>query len=105
MEATMEYTGKPLPGMNGVPGTTPSQSEVFPGGNRSRSHIHSRACSPLQSRRASDVLGNGARVLTENGFKALTKEEKEEAKRIALEAGFSFEGYQVVRREFFSYRL
>ncbi|MBP3721595.1 MAG: integrase [Clostridia bacterium] len=43
-------------------------------------------------------------MLTEGGFKPLSKEEKDEAKRIALEAGFSFEGYQVVRREFFSHR-
>ena len=38
-------------------------------------------------------------VLTQGGFKPLSKEEREEAARIALEAGFSFEGYQVVRRE------
>ena len=43
-------------------------------------------------------------VLTPGGFKPLSKEEREEAAKIALEAGFSFDGYQVVRREFFSHR-
>ena len=104
MEATMEYTGKPLPGMNGVPGTAPSQSEVFSGAKPEPFTYTQQGMFPAAKPQASDVLGNGARVLTENGFKALTKEEKEEAKRIALEAGFSFEGYQVVRREFFSHR-
>ena len=45
-----------------------------------------------------------AQVLTQGGFKPLSKEEREEAQRIALEAGFSFDGYQVVRREFFSHK-
>ncbi len=35
---------------------------------------------------------------------ALTREERQEAKRLAEEASFSFEGYQVVRREFISHR-
>lgn len=43
--------------------------------------------------------------LTDTGFVPLTKKEREEAKRAALEAGFSFEGYQVVRREFISHRF
>ena len=43
--------------------------------------------------------------MTSTGFKPLSKEEREEAARIALEAGFSFDGYQVVRREFFSHRF
>ena len=46
----------------------------------------------------------GAQVLTQGGFKPLSREEREEAARIAVEAGFSFDGYQVVRREFFSHR-
>ena len=33
----------------------------------------------------------------------LTREERQEAKRLAEEANFSFEGYQVVRREFISH--
>ena len=47
---------------------------------------------------------NGTQVLTQGGFKPLSKEEREEAARIAIEAGFSFDGYQVVRREFFSHK-
>ena len=51
------------------------------------------------------VLDKDAQVLTQGGFKPLSKEEREEAQRIAIEAGFSFEGYQVVRREFFSHKF
>lgn len=35
----------------------------------------------------------------------LTREERQEAKRLAEEANFSFAGYQVVRREFISHRF
>ena len=35
----------------------------------------------------------------------LSREEKLEAKRLALQASFSFEGYQVVRREFISHQF
>ena len=35
----------------------------------------------------------------------LSREEKIEAKRLALQASFSFEGYQVVRREFISHQF
>jgi len=35
----------------------------------------------------------------------LSREEKMEAKRIAMQAEFSFEGYQVVRREFISHQF
>ena len=34
----------------------------------------------------------------------LSREERQEAKRLAEEASFSFDGYQVVRREFISHR-
>lgn len=44
-------------------------------------------------------------ILTPDGFKPLTKKERDEAARIALEANFSFDGYQVVRREFFSHKF
>ena len=44
-------------------------------------------------------------MLTQNGFKPLSREERAEAARIAAEAGFSFDGYQVVRREFFSHKF
>ena len=33
-------------------------------------------------------------------FRPMTKEERDEARRIAVEASFNFDGYQVVRREF-----
>ena len=51
------------------------------------------------------MMVQDAQVLTQSGFKPLSKEEREEAARIAEEAGFSFEGYQVVRREFFSHKF
>jgi len=35
----------------------------------------------------------------------LTREERQEAKRLAEEANFNFSGYQVVRREFISHRF
>lgn len=46
----------------------------------------------------------GTQILTQTGFKSLTKTERDEAIRIAEEASFSFDGYQVVRREFFSHK-
>ena len=39
------------------------------------------------------------------GAGTLTREERQEAKRLAEEASFSFAGYQVVRREFISHRF
>ena len=59
---------------------------------------------PQQSRDRAAMMVQNAQVLTQNGFKPLSREEREEAARIAEEAGFSFEGYQVVRREFFSHK-
>lgn len=44
-------------------------------------------------------------ILTQGGFKPLSKQEREDAIRIAAEASFSFDGYQVVRREFFSHKF
>ena len=35
----------------------------------------------------------GTQVLTQGGFKPLSREEREEAARIAVEASFSFDGY------------
>ena len=46
----------------------------------------------------------GSQVLTQDGFKPLSREERAEAARIAAEASFSLDGYQVVRREFFSHK-
>lgn len=40
-----------------------------------------------------------------SGISALSREERQEAKRLAEEANFSFSGYQVVRREFISHRF
>ena len=54
---------------------------------------------------AMDKMLEGTQILTGEGFKPLSKQEREEAARIAAEAGFSFDGYQVVRREFFSHKF
>ncbi len=59
---------------------------------------------PLTPPMPSSVLDQ-TQKMTSTGFKPLSKEEREEAARIALEAGFSFDGYQVVQREFFSHRF
>ncbi len=58
-----------------------------------------------QSKPISATILDQTQKMTPAGFKPLSKEEREEAERIALEAGFSFDGYQVVRREFFSHRF
>jgi len=47
----------------------------------------------------------GAQILTDRGFQPLSREERAEAEQVALETNFSLEGYQVVRREFFSHRF
>lgn len=60
---------------------------------------------PQQAYDRGAMMVQDAQVLTQSGFKPLSKEEREEAARIAEEAGFSFEGYQVVRREFFSHKF
>ncbi len=60
---------------------------------------------PQQPRDRAAMMVQDAQVLTQSGFKPLSREEREEAARIAEEAGFSFEGYQVVRREFFSHKF
>ena len=41
----------------------------------------------------------------QSGIGTLSREERQEAKRLAEEANFSFAGYQVVRREFISHRF
>ncbi len=60
---------------------------------------------PGQQSPGKEALWDGAQILTGEGFKPLSKKEREDAARIAAEAGFSFEGYQVVRREFFSHKF
>ena len=42
--------------------------------------------------------------VSQTGISSLTREERQEAKRLSEEASFSFVGYQVVRREFISHR-
>lgn len=42
---------------------------------------------------------------TSAGVGGLTREKRQEAKRLSEEASFSFAGYQVVRREFISHRF
>lgn len=72
-----------------------------------RQNAYSREGHPLpyqQPGSQTAMVPQGTQVLTQSGFKPLTREEREEAARIAAEAGFSFEGYQVVRREFFSHK-
>ena len=70
---------------------------------------YSQGVLPLTSEIKSNAKENtvfpNAQVLTTDGFKPLSKEERDEAARIAAEAGFSFDGYQVVRREFFSHKF
>lgn len=44
-------------------------------------------------------------VPAQGAVNSLTREERMEAKRLAEEANFSFNGYQVVRREFISHRF
>ena len=58
-----------------------------------------------QPREHASLMLQDTQMLTQNGFKPLSKEERAEAARIAEEAGFSFDGYQVVRREFFSHKF
>lgn len=60
---------------------------------------------PMQPATGMEAYLEGTQLLTGEGFKPLSKQEREEVARIAAEAGFSFEGYQVVRREFFSHKF
>lgn len=54
----------------------------------------------MGGQRQASGIGSGT-----NGINALSREERQEAKRLAEEASFSFAGYQVVRREFISHRF
>ena len=49
-----------------------------------------------------DVFGQ-AQVMTAGGYRAMSKDEHAEAAKAVLAPNFSYEGYQVVRREFFSH--
>ena len=50
-------------------------------------------------------MTDGVQILTGEGFKPLSKQERDEAALAAAAANFSFNGYQVVRREFFSHKF
>ena len=63
-----------------------------------------RSPAPAAPRTAQPFIQN-APALTQTGFRTLSKEEKSEEERIALEAAFSYDGYQVVRREFFAHKF
>lgn len=74
---------------------TPSSATYPPGIN-----VPPRNVPPIP-----DNILNQTQKLTDHGFQPLSRQEREEAARIAMESGFSFDGYQVVRREFFSHRF
>ena len=60
---------------------------------------------PSGVQRSSYVGGSRSDNTNLSGTISLTREERQEAKRLAEEANFSFAGYQVVRREFISRRF
>lgn len=60
---------------------------------------------PYEQQRLTQNALDQTKILTQSGFKPLNKEELAESARIALEASFSYDGYQVVRREFFSHKF
>lgn len=64
-----------------------------------------RSVSPIVSLDTSPRLQDQSLVLTPAGFKPLSKEERDEMLHSQLEIGFSLDGYQVVRREFFSHKF
>ena len=93
------YGGSPYPRSNGgyPPQYPPQQRAPYPPVQQ-----------PPQGQmpgQGMDKMLEGTQILTGEGFKPLSKQEREEAARIAAEANFSFEGYQVVRREFFSHKF
>lgn len=59
---------------------------ISPPRKGSRFRISRHICKP-------GAQTQGPQVLTQNGFKPLSREERAEAARIAAEAGFSFDGY------------
>ena len=93
------YGGSPYPRSNGgyPPQYPPQQRTPYPPVQQ-----------PPQGQmpgQGMDKMLEGTQILTGEGFKPLSRQEREEAARIAAEANFSFEGYQVVRREFFSHKF
>ena len=103
----------PYPPMGGTPyprqGMVPRQpgygGPPQAGGYSQQTGYQPQASYQPQARDRAAMMLKDAQVLTQNGFKPLSREEREEAARIAEEAGFSFDGYQVVRREFFSHKF
>ena len=93
------YGGNPYPPRNAgpYPPQYPPQRQAFPPLQQPQQGL-----TPTQN---ADRLLDGTQILTGEGFKPLSRQEREEAARIAAEAHFSFDGYQVVRREFFSHKF
>ena len=95
------YGGSPYPRSNGgyPPQYPPQQRTPYPPVQ------HQPQPQGQMPGQGMDKMLEGTQILTGEGFKPLSKQEREEAARIAAEANFSFEGYQVVRREFFSHKF
>ena len=96
------YGGNPYPPRNAgpYPPQYPPQRQAFP--PLQQPQLPQQGLTPTQN---ADRLLDGMQILTGEGFKPLSRQEREEAARIAAEAHFSFDGYQVVRREFFSHKF
>ena len=96
------YGGNPYPPRNAgpYPPQYPPQRQAFP--PLQQPQLPQQGLTPTQN---ADRLLDGTQILTGEGFKPLSRQEREEAARIAAEAHFSFDGYQVVRREFFSHKF
>ena len=96
------YGGNPYPPRNAgpYPPQYPPQRQAFP--PLQQPQLPQQGLTPTQN---TDRLLDGTQILTGEGFKPLSRQEREEAARIAAEAHFSFDGYQVVRREFFSHKF
>ena len=93
------YGGNPYPPRNAgpYPPQYPPQRQAFPPLQQPQQGL-----TPTQN---ADRLLDGTQILTGEGFKPLSRQEREEAARIAAEAHFYFDGYQVVRREFLSHKF
>ena len=82
----------------------PYQQPYMPPQQSMQTPMLSTTPQPYQPAKLHSTLEQ-AQILTPAGFQPLSKEERAEAARIAMEAQFSFDGYQVVRREFFSHKF
>lgn len=79
------------------------QSQGYPGYPQGRQGIQQE--SSLEAIFATPNPGAQSMGMTAGGNRTLSREERMEAKRLVEEANFSFEGYQVVRREFMSHQF